>query len=98
MAASMPLHPASMETAKPLVVLCRILPVAATRGSKSVTRAALMRANPSVQGRTSPACTGGVNSSASKATRMTMKKMKKRAITARASSSDRGPTPLRPLA
>ena len=36
MAASMPLHPASMETLKPLAVFCRSLPEAATRASNRV--------------------------------------------------------------
>ena len=64
MAASMPLHPASMDTAKPLVVLCRIFPLAMTFGSNSVTVAALMCASASVQGITSAFWTGGVNSAA----------------------------------
>jgi hypothetical protein len=42
--ASTPLQPASIDTAKPLVVLCRILPITSTLGSKPLTRSA--RASP----------------------------------------------------
>jgi hypothetical protein len=52
----MPLHPASIETAKPFTVLRRTLPAAATLGSNSVTSHALIAASASVHGTTKYRC------------------------------------------
>src|SRR5436853_3470888 len=61
--ASTPLHPASIETAKPLLVLCRTFPWDRTCGSNSLTMPALIAANVFVHGTTNQDCTQGVSSS-----------------------------------
>ncbi len=78
--ASTPLHPASIDTAKPLVELRITLPVAITLASNSVTSDVEIAASAFVQGTTNHACTQGVSSRPNSTASSTRNSMKKRAM------------------
>src|SRR5439155_14426694 len=78
--ASTPLHPASIDTAKPLVPLCSSFPSANTPGSKTLTIPALMAASVSVHGTTNHRCAHGVSSTPNRSASRTRKPRKKRTI------------------
>ena len=76
--ASTPLQPASIDTAKPFVVLRSTLPAATTLGSISVTIHALIAASALVHGTTKYCCAHGVSSAPKSTACSTTKMMKKR--------------------
>src|SRR6266571_7339665 len=78
--ASTPLHPASIDTAKPLLLLCSSLPSAITPGSKSWMISALIAASVSVHGTTNQRCAHGVSSVPNRTTCRTRNPRKKRTI------------------